>query len=182
MIECEPEWMIVSNEMRMSYDHGCGVLFMFTQLQNHRHCMNIRASTLKKLSFTDVAGRQSITSIMIGSTTSWMISKKFGCPIQCAIFFFLPVNMLSITVTWWPANISLSTRWLPTNPEPPVTRILNFSESGMTLTRGYTLFSIAFPAPDSINMPLISALMKFLSSFCEDSLAFDISWALKNWR
>lgn len=59
-------------------------------------------------------------SIYKGSTTSWLMSSKFSWPIQCSTFLFLPVKKLSTTVTSWPSIISLSVRWDPTKPAPPV--------------------------------------------------------------
>ena len=96
------------------------------------------------------------TSIIIGSMTSWIIKRKLGCPIHCAIFFFLPVNILSITVTWWPAIINLSTKCDPTNPDPPVTNILNLSASGIFFIGGKAVFSNFCPVAESINWLLIS--------------------------
>lgn len=59
-------------------------------------------------------------SMYSGSTTSWLMSSKFSWPIQCSTFLFLPVKKLSTTVTSWPSIISLSVRWEPTKPAPPV--------------------------------------------------------------
>ncbi len=49
------------------------------------------------------------------------MSSKRWFPKWCITFSFLPVKKLSTTITWSPLAISLSTRWLPTNPAPPVT-------------------------------------------------------------
>jgi hypothetical protein len=84
---------------------------------------------------------------MMGSTTSWMMREKLGWPIHCAMFFFRPVNMLSTTVTWCPAIIKRSTKWLPTKPEPPVTSIRRRSDSGMFFTGGKLA---ALGCPDAI--------------------------------
>ena len=61
-----------------------------------------------------------LPSMYNGFTTSWFNSSKFSCPIQCSTLRFLPVKKLSTTVTSCPCIMSLSTKWLPTNPAPPV--------------------------------------------------------------
>ena len=60
-----------------------------------------------------------VPSIRRGSTTSWLMSSKFGCPTQCSMLRLRPVKKLSTTVTSWPCIIKLSVRWEPTNPAPP---------------------------------------------------------------
>ena len=72
----------------------------------------------------------SSTSSMIGSVTSWTINEKCGWCIQCSTFFFCPVKKLSRTITSWPSIISLSVKWDPTNPAPPVINIFFRLESG----------------------------------------------------
>ncbi|BAS75118.1 Os01g0837350 [Oryza sativa Japonica Group] len=57
----------------------------------------------------------------MGSTTSWRSSSNLGFRRWCATLSFLPVKKLSTTITLSPCSSSLSTRWLPTNPAPPVT-------------------------------------------------------------
>lgn len=47
---------------------------------------------------------------------------RFCLPVWWERFSLLPPEKLSITTTRWPSVRSLSTKWLPINPAPPVTR------------------------------------------------------------
>ena len=78
----------------------------------------------------------SSTSSMIGSVTSWTINEKWGWCIQCSIFFFCPVKKLSRTITSCPSIMSLSVKWEPTNPAPPVINIFLRLESGRIVWNG----------------------------------------------
>ena len=49
---------------------------------------------------------------------------------KCSMILLCPVKKLSRTITSWPSFISLSVRWDPTKPAPPVIRIFLRLESG----------------------------------------------------
>ena len=107
-------------------DHPIRVLVMFFRLQQtprtNRHFTSANHNNKNEHwnEWTATWCHRSSPSMYSGSTTSWLMSSKFSWPIQCSTFLFLPVKKLSTTVTSWPSIISLSVRWEPTKPAPPV--------------------------------------------------------------